>query len=166
MEKKKMILIGAGGVGALGLVAAAAFALSPERPHGPMAMFDADRNQVLTLAEVRQGARTMFGQIDANKDGRATEEELRAHHEAMGKGRGGYGDRGKYSHGGGEGGSGRGGPNRGGPMEMDKDGDGALTLAEVDAGLGAHFTAADANRDGSVTEAEMDASHRAKHEAR
>ena len=165
MEKKRMMLFGAGGTAALVLAAAAAFALAPDRPHGPMAMFDADNNQVLTLAEVRQGARTMFAKIDADKDGRATEEELRAHHEAMGKGRG-HGGRGKYGHKGGEGGPGRGGPHRGGPMEMDKDGDGALTLAEVDAGLGAHFTAADANRDGSVTQAEMDAAHRARHEAR
>ncbi|HEY5724017.1 MAG TPA: hypothetical protein VIT45_17030 [Allosphingosinicella sp.] len=165
MEKTRMILIGAGGVATLGLAAAAALALAPDRPHGPMAMFDADRNQVLTLAEVRQGARTMFAQVDSNKDGRATEEELRAHHEAMGKGRGGHGERGKYGHKGGDG-PGRGGPHRGGPMEMDSDSDGALTLAEVEAGLNAHFTKADANRDGSVTEAEMDAAHRAKHDAR
>ena len=166
MEKKRMILIGAGGAATLGLAAAAAFALAPERPHGPMAMFDADKNQVLTLAEVRQGARTMFAQVDANKDGRATEEELRAHHAAMGKGehRGGHGGRGGYGHERGEGGPPPGGPRR--PMEMDSDGDGTLTLAEVEAGLAAHFTEADANRDGSVTQAEMDAVHRARHDAR
>jgi hypothetical protein len=165
MEKTRMILIGVGGAAALGLAGAAALALAPEA-HGPMAMFDADKNQVLTLAEVRQGARTMFASIDADKDGRATHEELRAHHEAMGKGghRGGHGG-GGYGHKGGDGPD-RGGPHRGGPMEMDKDGDGALTLAEVDAGLTAHFTAADANRDGSVTQEEMDAAHRAKHDAR
>lgn len=166
MEKTRMILIGAGGAATLGLAAAAALALAPERPHGPMAMFDADKNQVLTLAEVRQGARTMFARIDANKDGRATEEELRAHHEAMGKAhRGGHGG-GDYDRGPGEGGPPPGGPHRGGPMEMDSDGDGALTLAEVEAGLNAHFTEADSNRDGSVTQAEMDAAHRARHEAR
>jgi hypothetical protein len=167
MEKKRMILFGAGGTAALGLAAAAAFALAPERPHGPMAMFDANNDQILTLAELRQGAQTMFAKVDANKDGRATHEELRAHHEAMGKGhRGGHGGRGDYGDRGGEGGPPPGGPPRGGPMEMDKDGDGALTLAEVEAGLGAHFAKADANRDGSVTQAEMDAAHRAMHDAR
>ena len=169
MEKTRMILIGAGGAAVLGLAGAAALALGPEA-RGPMAMFDADKNQVLTLAEVRQGARTMFASVDADKDGRATHEELRAHHEAMGKGpggghgRGGHG--GGYGHKGGGDGPGPDGAHRGGPMEMDKDGDGALTLAEVDAGLTAHFTAADANRDGSVTQAEMDAALRAKHDAR
>jgi len=167
MEKTRMILIGAGGAAALGLAAAAALALAPEA-HGPMAMFDADKNQILTLAEVQQGARTMFASIDADKDGRATEAELRAHHEAMGKDghhRGGHGGRGEYGHKGGDGPD-RAGPHRGGPMEMDSDGDGALTLAEVEAGLNAHFTEADSNRDGSVTQAEMDASHRARHEER
>ena len=162
MEKKKMILFGAGGTAALALAAAAAFALAPERPHGPMAMFDANNDQILTLAEVRQGAQAMFAKVDANKDGRATHEEVRAHHEAMGKGHGGgHGGRGDHGDRGGEG-----GPPRGGPMEMDKDGDGALTLAEVEAGLGAHFAKADANRDGQVTQAELDAAHRAEHDAR
>src|SRR5687768_7648288 len=154
MDRKTRILIGAGGAAALGLTAAAALALAPER-HGPMAMFDADNNQLLTLAEMRQGAQTMFAKVDTNKDGRITEEEFRAHHR----------DRGAHGgpHRGGPGGhAGKGGPDGGpgghrGPLAFDKDGDGALTLAEVEAGLGAHFTEADANRDGSVTQAEMDA---------
>lgn len=152
------ILAGAGGVGALALVSAAALALSPGL-HGPMAKFDADNNQMLTLAEIRQGARTKFGEADTNKDGRITMDEARAHH--GGHDRGGHGGHGGHGKGHGEGGGD--GP-RG--VHMDKDGDGAVTLAEMQSEMEAHFTAADSNRDGSITVAEMEAAHRARHDRR
>jgi len=156
MQKRKLILIGAGGAVALS-IAAAAFALAPGG-HDPMAMFDKDGNDALSLAEVRQGAQAMFAKVDSDKDGKLSHDEMRAHHRMMGgphRGGGGH-----HKAGGpppGEAGppvSGR------GPMHMDKDGDGAISLAEAQSMLEGHFTRADANRDGSVTRAEMEAAHR------
>jgi hypothetical protein len=143
-----------GGAAAAALTfAAAAYALGPGG-HDPMTMFDTDGDQALSLAEVRQGALTMFGRVDANKDGRVSAEEFRAHH-------GKEGDR-HGPHGAGKERppeAGRDGPGHG-PMHMDKDGDGAVSLAEMQAGLEGHFNRADANRDGSVTRDEMEAAHR------
>jgi hypothetical protein len=48
-----------------------------------------------------------------------------------------------------------------GPMHLDADGDGALTLAEAQNGIEAHFARIDSNRDGSVDEAELRAAHEA-----
>jgi hypothetical protein len=153
MPVKTRIMLGAAGAAALTLGAATAFALGAGG-HDPMAMFDADGNQALSLAEVRQGAQTMFGRVDANKDGRITADEFRAHH-------GQEGDR----HG--PGGAGKDGPPEArregpphGPIHMDTDRDGAVSLAEMQAGMESHFTRADANRDGSVTREEMEAAHR------
>ncbi len=123
--------------------------------HGPMAKFDSDSNGAISLAEARSGAAKMFAGADSNKDGRATHEEMMAYHGKMGDHRGG-------GHKGGHGGrGGHGGP--GGPMHLDSDGDGALTLAETDAGIQRHFGEIDTNRDGSITAAEMEAVHRAHH---
>lgn len=117
---------------------------------GPMKHFDADSNGSVTLAEARAGAAKMFAGADTNKDGRATEDEMRAFHGKMGDHHGG-------GHQGGHGGPGGGKP--GGPMHLDADGDGALTLAETQSGIDAHFAKIDSNRDGSITEAEMRAAH-------
>lgn len=124
---------------------------------GPMAKFDADSNGAITLAEARAGAARMFAGADANKDGRATHEEMMAFHGKMGDHRGG-GHEGGH---GGPGGKDRGRP--GGPMHLDADGDGALTLAEIDAGIQRHFGEIDTDRDGSITAAEMEVAHRAHH---
>ncbi len=124
-----------------------------------MAKFDSDSNGAISLAEARAGAAKMFAGADANKDGRATHEEIMAYHGKMGDHRGG-------GHKGGHGGrGGHGGPSGpgGGPMHLDSDGDGALTLAETDAGIQRHFGEIDTNRDGSITAAEMEAVHRAHH---
>ena len=158
MPAKTRIMIGAAGAAALTLAAAAAYALGPGG-HDPMTMFDADGNQALSLAEVRQGAQTMFAKVDSNKDGRVTAEEFRAHHRAAGDRRG--------EHPGGKAGphkAKRGGPH--GPMHMDKDGDGAVSIAEMQSEMESHFARADADRDGSVTRAEMEAAHRTMHDRR
>lgn len=159
MQKKRMILIGAGGAVALSL-AAAAMAFGPGG-HDPMTMFDKDGSDTLSLAEVRAGAQAMFAKVDSNKDGSLSQDEMRAHHGAMGGSHRGKGGPHKAS------GAARGdhGPPPGGrgPMDMDTDGDGAISLAEAQSTLEGHFTRADANRDGSVTRAEMEAAHRDMH---
>lgn len=149
MTSKMKIGLSAAGVMFLTAGGAALNARSGEL-RGPMAKFDSDSNGAITLAEARTGAATMFAGADVNKDGRATHEEMMAFHGKMG----GHhkGDR-KGDHGG------RGG--KGGPMHLDADGDGALTLAETQSGIDAHFAKIDSNRDGSIDEAEMRSAHEA-----
>jgi hypothetical protein len=122
---------------------------------GPMARFDSDSNGAITLAEARAGAARMFAEADSNKDGRATHEEMMAYHGKIGDHRGGGPRGGHGDHGGADGGR------PGGPMHLDADGDGALTLAETQSGIDAHFAKIDSNRDGSIDEAEMRAAHEA-----
>jgi Ca2+-binding EF-hand superfamily protein len=121
-------------------------------------MFDKDGNGALSIAEVRAGAQVMFAKVDTNKDGSLSQDEMRAHHRMMAgaHGRGGHhGDHGPPP--------GDGAPPRGerGPMNMDTNGDGAISLAEAQSTLEGHFARADANRDGSVTREEMETAHRA-----
>jgi hypothetical protein len=143
----------------IGLVAGAAVllaggaALYAQGEGGPMRHFDADGNGAVSLAEARAGAATMFAGADADKDGRVTGEEMRAFHGKMD-------DHHRGPHGGHDGPPRpEGGP--GGPMHLDSDGDGAVTLAEAQAGIERHFARIDADRDGSITEAEMRAAHEA-----
>jgi hypothetical protein len=128
---------------------------------GPMAKFDADSNGAITLAEARAGAAEMFAGADSNRDGRATSEEMAAFHGKMGGGHKDGGHKGgghKGAHGGPGGKAGHGGR---GPMHLDSDGDGALTLAEAQSGIEAHFAKIDSNRDGSIDEAEIRSAHEA-----
>jgi hypothetical protein len=147
-SKMKIGLFAAGAV-ALTAGSAALNARSGEM-RGPMAKFDSDSNGAITLAEARAGAAKMFEGADADKDGRATQEEMRAFHGRMG-------DHHKGGRKGGHGGPG----GKGGPMHLDADGDGTLTLAETQSGIDAHFAKIDSNRDGSIDEAEMRAAHEA-----
>jgi hypothetical protein len=154
-SKLKMAFAAAAGVAALTAGGAALYAHSGG-PRGPMATFDSDSNGAITLAEARSGAATMFAGADSNKDGRVTSEELTAFHGKMdGHHKGG--------HGGGRQKGGHGGPGHGGkgPMHLDSDGDGAITLAEAQSGIEAHFARMDSDRDGSITEAEIRAAHEA-----
>jgi hypothetical protein len=159
-SKMKIGLAAAAGIAALTAGGAALYAQA-EGLHGPMAMFDADANGAVTLAEARAGAAKMFAGADSDKDGRVTGEEMMAFHDRMGGHRHGGGHMGGHMRGPG-GPEGR-GPGPGGPMHLDADGDGAVTLAEADAGIQRHFGEIDSNRDGSITAAEMEAAHRAHH---
>jgi hypothetical protein len=139
--------------GAAAVLLAGGAALYAQGDGGPMKHFDADGNGAVSLAEARTGVATMFAGADTNKDGRVTGEEMRAFHGRMGGHHRG-------PHGGDHGGPPReGGP--GGPMHLDADGDGAVTLAEAQSGIEQHFARIDANRDGSIDEAEMRAAHEA-----
>ena len=83
-----------------------------------------------------------FDQIDANRDGQVTKDELRAFHQQH------HGDR------------------KGGMKRADTDGDGRISKAEAQASaprLFEHFDAIDANRDGFVTREEMKAARKAHH---
>ncbi|HYI40574.1 MAG TPA: hypothetical protein VE053_09675 [Allosphingosinicella sp.] len=156
-SKTKIGVAAAAGLVALTVGGAALYAQSGGL-HGPMAKFDADSNGAITLAEARAGAAAMFAGADSNKDGRATQEEMMAFHGKMG-------DHRKGGHMGGHKG-GHGGPGGKGPMHLDSDGDGALTLAEAQSGIEAHFAKIDSNRDGSIDEAEMRAAHSAHRDGR
>jgi hypothetical protein len=158
MNRKKQILLGAGAAVALS-VAAAAVALAPEG-HDPMAMFDKDGNGALSLAEMTQGAEAMFAEADTNRDGKISPEEMAAHHRMGGPHRGGPGGHGGH---GGPGGPGAGPDRPHPPMQMDQDGDGQITIADVRTTVGQHFAKIDANHDGSITREEMEAAHRAMH---
>ncbi len=159
-SKLKIGLAAAAGAVALTAGGATLYAQSSGL-HGPLAKFDSDSNGAITLAEARTGAATMFAGADSDKDGRVTHEEMRAFHGKMGghhRGgdKGGHGE--KDGH---RGQGGHGGHGGKGPMHLDSDGDGAITLAEAQGGIEAHFAKMDSDRDGAITEAEMRAAHEA-----
>src|SRR5262245_36625123 len=105
---------------------------------------DTDRNGVLSRAEVERGLPGMaphFDEIDRNRDGNLSPEELRAW-SASGKGGKRKGEGGFAEH----------------FRRADTNGDGALTRAEVDKALprlGAKFDRIDANHDGKLTPDEL-----------
>jgi Ca2+-binding EF-hand superfamily protein len=131
-------------------------------PHDPMAMFDADRDGNISLAELRDGSARLFQAIDTNGDGRITKDEMRAHHEKLMAAHGG-------THMGPPPGGHAGPP--GGPHpprfdDLDADHDGAVTLAEFRQLLEQHFAMVDANHDGVLSHDELVAAHRAMHPPR
>ena len=157
---KPIVLILAAGAA---LLHAPLHAQPPGPPHDPMAMFDADRDGNITLAELRDGAAKLFRAIDADGDGRITRDEMRAHHEKL-----------MAAHHGGPGGhmgpppQGHAGPPPGGPHpprfeELDTDHDGAISLAEFQQHLEQHFATLDANQDGVLSHDELEAAHRRMH---
>ena len=153
-SKMKIGLFAAGAIALTAGAGGAALNARSGEARGPMAKFDSDSNGSITLAEARAGAAQMFAGADSNKDGRATHEEMMAFHGKMGgphkAGHGDKGARGDHD------------ARRGkGPMHLDSDGDGALTLAEAESGIEAHFAKIDSNRDGSIDEAEMRSAHEA-----
>jgi hypothetical protein len=148
MTKKLKIGLGAAATAALLAGGAIAYA-DAGGLHGPLAKFDADGNGAVTLAEARAGAAQMFAGADSDKDGKVTVDEMRAFH-----GREGGHHRGPHP-------GGPEGPRPGGPMHLDADGDGAVTLAEAQAGIERHFAQIDSNRDGSITAEEVQAAHEA-----
>ena len=127
---------------ALGALAAAPFAVAAQE--GRFAAADADRNGVLSRAEVDRSLPRLaprFDELDRNRDGNLSPEELRA--------RAGAGNR-------------RGDAGEGGFAEhfrrADADGDRALTRAETERALprlGAKFDRIDANHDARLTPDEL-----------
>lgn len=146
---------------------------------------DADGDGVITRAEAQTASTAMFAKMDANKDGKLdrgdreamlgnrfamldtdkngsiSRQEFMAGHEGMrgpGKpGMMGHGGHGMGGHHGRHGG-------RHGSMMMkmkmaDANSDGSITQAEFTAAANKHFETADANKDGRISKEERDAAH-------
>lgn len=146
MEKKQVLILGAGGAAGIAALAAAAWALTP----GPRGLAGLDFNQDgrIVRAEIQQGARQRFAELDRNNDGRLVADELpRGPH---GRGHGRHGER-----------HDRFGPEAPPPQAAaaDANGDGALDLREFYADFSARSARADADRDGIVSAEEL-AAHR------
>lgn len=159
--------------------------------HGPggfgLLEFDANADGRLTKAEFDTAQRARFGEIDGNKDGFTTPEEMQAAIEARrassgkerfaaldtdrngqlsptefeaARERGPRRDGPRMRMGGRGGPDGPGGPGgfgRGGRIGLDGDNDGRISFAEFSARGTETFTLADANKDGTVTIAELQA---------
>lgn len=192
---KKTLIAGAALVAMLSSTATMA-----QPAQGKMRGPDANQDGIITQAEVRTQAQTMFARMDVNKDGRIDKadrearqaerfkkmdtdgsgevslaemtaarearEAKRAERMSMraeaGKGEPGARQGGKWRGGPGMGkrgghGMGMGGGMRGGMMRLDTNKDGAITLAEFEAGALERFKRHDTNNDGQVTKAERDA---------
>jgi Ca2+-binding EF-hand superfamily protein len=102
-------------------------------------MMDENKDGKLSREEVQKSVDKMFADADANKDGVITKDEMRAHHNKMhDRMQSKMQERWKAA---------------------DKDGDGALSRAEVDAAdmtmLSRNFEKLDKNKDGKLTTDEM-----------
>lgn len=144
MDRKKALILGAGGAAGIAALAAAAWALSPG-PRG-LAGLDFNRDGQIVRAEIQQGARQRFAELDRDHDGRLAADELPR--------RGRHGHR---RHGPDRAGPEGSGPER--PAAADANNDGALDLREFYADLSARALRADANGDGTITAEEL-AAHR------
>ena len=133
----------------------AAMPLAAAGQEGRFAAADADRNGVLSRAEVERRLPRLalrFDEIDRNRDGSLSPDELRAHARVR-KAPDGRAEGGFAAH----------------FRRADADGDGALTRAEAAEGLprvAAKFDLLDANRDGRLTQDELRRYFDAKRAAR
>ena len=105
--------------------------------------FDKNNDGRVSRDEAREGTDRMFNEIDTNKDGFISKEEMQAHRRAMhDKFRESMRDKMREHW-----------------KSADKDGDGALSRAEVDAAkmqkLARDFDKLDKNKDGKLTEDEI-----------
>jgi hypothetical protein len=147
--KTKIIALALAATVLAGGAAAAQDAPPPPPGHhgGLFLRADANKDGVVTRAELLTSIDTRFGKADANHDGKITTEERQGARKAMREARGdGEGRRG---------GHGRKGPGMRGRADMDKDG--VLTLDEARAPALKLFAYVDRNNDGKVEKAEADA---------
>jgi Ca2+-binding EF-hand superfamily protein len=158
---KRRILIAAAAAAVAAAGGAAVLVAQPAGLPGHLAKADTDGNGQVSLAEFRQGAATMFAAIDSDRDGRATEAEMRSHHDKMRAGHGGHGPH-RAKPGGGHGGEGAKRGPRMGLGHADADGDGAVTVAEFQSKAEQHFALLDSDKNGSITSEEVHAAHRGR----
>lgn len=157
--------------------------MSGDRPE-----LDANGDGVITRAEAQTASTAMFAKMDANKDGKLDQSDREAHrsemlgnrfamldtdkngsisrqefmtgHEGM-RGPGGPGMDGHEGHRM-DGHHGRHGGRHGGMMKMkmaDANNDGTISQAEFTAAANKRFETADANKDGKISKEERDAAH-------
>lgn len=105
--------------------------------------FDKNNDGRISRDEAREGTDRMFNDIDTNKDGFISKEEMQAHHKAMhDKFREGMREKMREHW-----------------KSADKDGDGGLSRAEVEAAgmhrLSRDFDKLDTNKDGKLTQDEL-----------
>ncbi|MEI9926672.1 MAG: ca2+ sensor protein [Sphingomonas sp.] len=127
------------------LVASAAFAQDgQERPRwgDPLERADANHDGVVTKDEVLADVGARFAKLDANHDGKISAEEREAYAGAM---------RERMAQ------RGPGGPGGRGMGRVDTDGDGTISLAEMQAQATERFDRVDTNHDGKIDQAERDA---------
>jgi Ca2+-binding EF-hand superfamily protein len=187
MQKK--FLIGGGVIAAVTVAAAVAIAAPGSMGHGPMHKMDSDGDGAVSKAEALAMVTTHFTKMDANSDGRIDVADRAAHHkahfteldtdkngsiseaefmaahakraDAREERREGRMDRGTGRHGKGHG-------YRGASMMMlkmaDTNNDRAVTKAEMNAAVDAHFTKADTDKDGKISAAEGAAARKSMHE--
>lgn len=146
------------------------------RKAGHFAKIDADGNGEVSKAEMQaahearraqmaergeQKHDAMFAKLDTDKSGGVSESEFAAMHGA----REGHGKMDGMMRGGHAEGRGGHAEGRGGGMHMlkmaDSNGDGAVTRAEFDAAVTAHFASADKDGSGSISKEEREAAHAA-----
>lgn len=135
------------------------------------AKMDANNDGQIDAADREAKHKAHFAAMDTDKNGSISETEFAAAHAARMEKRGepGEGPMGMEGHRKGHGGhDGHRGGHKGGGMMMlkmaDANGDKAITKAEMNAAIDAHFTKADTDKDGKISSAEHDAARKAMHE--
>lgn len=124
----------------LGLALAPAAFASPDQSGDKFGMMDSNGDGSVSAEEHAAGANAMFNAMDANKDGNVSAAEMDAGRKGES---GGMSSTDKIA-------------------TIDTNGDGQLSAAEHAAGSIEMFGEADADKNGSLTAAEMQAAHDAK----
>jgi len=181
--KKLTMAIGLS-IAAMSAAVGAYAAQGPGKGYGTKA--DSNDDGIVTRAEMQAQTDARFAMMDVNKDGKVdqadrdamradrqakhfamldkdgngqiSKQEFDAAHASMGMRE----DMGKRGGGDGHWGRGHGHGGRGGGMMLrmaDANGDGTITKAEMDAAAAKHFDAMDADKDGKITVAERQAAH-------